>query len=330
MNDSNYRHCSVTTEDSNIEALRARYPDGLTFVVGDTHGEYATLQALMDKIQFNPAADHVYFVGDYNGGGSPGLLLQYLSQYYQQDPENPGFHLIRGNHERELWPQYPLKNLPDIIVIKAKTMDYFISHAGMMAHVHQLICDDIKDAGEGAVFQYRLDDNAVAYDAPLRQIIWSRNGLYSQKSHYHCWPSEDALRETKTCIIHGHTPYFFLKRGQYFAYGDRNIFWENQRVWFSEDLQSFNIDSNIKGRADFSNTYRGLSCICLEALEEIASAYGGSLTIDGLLSAADAVFGVPYIYSFSEMSESATARILTAEPVMKTIAADSNGAPYFL
>lgn len=92
----------ILTEDNNIQTLRAKYPQGLHFVVGDTHGEYTSLMRLMEKIQFNPQKDNVYFVGDYNEGVNPEILPQYIAEYYQADYTIPGFHLIRGNHEREL------------------------------------------------------------------------------------------------------------------------------------------------------------------------------------------------------------------------------------
>ena len=94
----------LSVNDDNIGSLRERYADGLTFVVGDTHGEGNTLQILMEKIRFDPDKDHVFFVGDYNSGSSVYQLLKYISAYYSEDYGSPGFHLIRGNHEHELEP----------------------------------------------------------------------------------------------------------------------------------------------------------------------------------------------------------------------------------
>ena len=126
------------SDDDSIHEIREQYPEGLHFVVGDVHGEAPTLRELMKKIAFIPDKDHVFFVGDYNGGGSPHALLEYISLYYQEDFTKPGFHLIRGNHEWELGPLYPLDNLPDILVYKGEQMNYFITHAGMVARAfHQ-------------------------------------------------------------------------------------------------------------------------------------------------------------------------------------------------
>ena len=133
----------ITCDDNNIKLIRDKHPEGLHFVAGDTHGELPTLMALMEKIEFDPHKDHVYFVGDYSGGGDPYSLLGYMSGYFQPDYERPGFHLIRGNHERELYPVYPLENLPDIIVIRGRQLNYYIVHAGMVSGAFHLINEDM-------------------------------------------------------------------------------------------------------------------------------------------------------------------------------------------
>ena len=59
--------------------------------------------------------------------------MDYISTYYSSDYNHTGFHLIRGNHKRELWPVFPLNNLPDIIVIKGAAINYYIVHAGIVS-----------------------------------------------------------------------------------------------------------------------------------------------------------------------------------------------------
>lgn len=318
-----------TCDDNNIQVLRETYPAGLTFVVGDTHGEYDTLKRLMEKIRFDAKKDHVFFTGDYNKGGDPRSLLKLLSRYYAADYSVPGFHLIRGNHERELLPIFPLENLPDIIVIRRKAMNYYIAHAGMLSKVFDLIDRDIRKDNEKTVYAYRLDDSAAAYDAPFRQIIWSFEGLYSQKSKRHAWPSEEKLISSNSCIIHGHTPYCFFFRENEPGYGDRSLFWTNQHIWFSEDLQSFDIDSDVKGRNAYGETYRGLSCICLEALDEIAGCHGGRLSIESFLAGENFVFSAEYTPNRSYVFEGSIDRITNASPDMKTISSSKNKMPVF-
>ena len=76
-----YEERIIQIPDDNIQSIRNRYPGGLHFVVGDTHGESTTLRLLMDKIQFNPQIDHVYFLGDYNCGGNVYALLHDIAKY---------------------------------------------------------------------------------------------------------------------------------------------------------------------------------------------------------------------------------------------------------
>ena len=319
---------AVDCPDGDIEALRRRYPDGLRFVVGDTHGEQPTLRALLEKIRFDPQRDRVYLLGDYNAGGDPRRLLDYIGKYYEPDPLKPGLHLIRGNHERELWPLYTLETLPDILVLRGRGLNFFLVHAGMVASAFALICADMAAAPEQQAFAYRLDDAACCHDAPLRQIIWSRRGLYSQRSRWKVWPSERWLLQNAACIIHGHTPYSFFHVQERRGYGGRSLFFPRQRIWFAEDLQSFDIDSDIKGRNAHDETYRGLSCLCLEALEEIASRDGGALSIDGLCAGPSPVFSRELVERWGWEPGGDIDAVLRAKPQLRTIAADPSGRPY--
>ena len=320
---------SLVIEDDNISRIREDYPEGLHFVVGDVHGEAASLRNLMQKIVFDPDSDHVFFVGDYNAGGSPRALLEYISLYFQADYSKPGFHLIRGNHEWELFPSYPLANLPDILVYRGEWMNYYLVHAGMVRPAFNLLNQDMEKDPDTQVFAYRLDPVCVQQDAPLRQIIWSRRGLYSQNSRWRNWPGTDDLFSARACIIHGHTPYNFFVNN-YWGYGDYSLFWENQRIWFSEDLCSFDIDSNAKGRIENGESYRGLSCICLEVLEEISAAENGYLTISGIRNSRNFAFSVPVEPCWSYEQAGDIRNVLEAAPVMKTIALDKEGIPVLL
>ena len=314
---------TIQSEDCNIEELRKIYPDGLHFVVGDTHCEYATLKALTEKIGFDAGKDHAYFLGDYNGGGYPGNLLKFISAFYEADYTKPGFHLIRGNHERELGPYFPLENMPDIIVLKMKSMVYYMVHAGMVSSAFDLINEDLAARPDNSVYLYRLSDGCVAYDAPLRQIIWSRRGLYSQRSRWRQWPSQSSLYRNRAVILHGHTPYCFLMG--YPSYGDNNLFWQNQHIWFSEDLQSFDIDANIKGRQEFGENWRGIACVCLEVVDETAGRHNDSLSVSALQNAPNAVFAAPYVPSYEDCPIGNPDSLLSTPPDMKTISIHSDG-----
>lgn len=315
-------------DDNNIDELREKYANGLTFVVGDTHGELDTLVSLMDKIRFDKSKDHIYFVGDYNAGGRPNLLLDYISQYFHMDYSIPGFHLIRGNHERELLPTFPLENLPDIIAIRGETCVFFIVHAGMMDDIYDLIIEDIDKHPDDRVFSYALANNLVGEFDPYRQVVWSKSGFYQRARYNNVWPSEAKLKNRNAFIIHGHTPYVYMLRNKRFDYGRRNLFFTNQHVCFSEDLQSFNIDSNVKGRyMPGDDTYKGLSCICLEALDELSDP-GNGITIDAVKNASNFVFGSPYRYCDFAVEHFDKNEVLNAMPTYKMIKLGANKRPY--
>ncbi|MBO4897453.1 MAG: metallophosphoesterase [Clostridia bacterium] len=312
------------SEEDNIKELREKNKDGLTFVVGDTHGEQKTLEALMEKIKFDPMRDKVFLLGDYNEGGDVAALLSFISKYYSADYEKAGFHLIRGNHERELGPLYPLENLPDIIVLKRDALTFFLVHAGMVFEAFRLINDDMEKTPNKKVFAYKLDDLCTERGtrAPLRQITWSSRGLYSRTSDNRVWPSEDDLRAKNACIIHAHSPYCFFKNKDVFTYGEKSLFFSKQHMFFCEELRSFNIDSNIKGRYINGETYRGLSCICLEALCETAKE---GLTREAVRAGKNFVFSAEYIPNDYEKHDGNITALLSASPAMNLITMDYNG-----
>ena len=103
------------------------------------------------------------------------------------------------------------------------------------------------------------------------------------------------------------------------------LFWENQKVWFAEDLQSFDIDSNVKGRFDTSDLYRGLSCVCLEMIDEIAAKGNGVLKREVLRESENFVFSVPYTPIENTNVDTDLSNLLQAKPAMKRILLDNDG-----
>lgn len=65
---------------------------GRDFAVGDVHGHFTKLQAALDAVGFNPAADRLFSVGDLvDRGPESEQVLTWL--------EKPWFHAAQGNHE---------------------------------------------------------------------------------------------------------------------------------------------------------------------------------------------------------------------------------------
>lgn len=66
---------------------------GRDFVVGDIHGHFEMLDALMVEVQLQPSVDRVFCTGDLiNRGPCSEEVLNWLSR--------PWFHSVRGNHEQ--------------------------------------------------------------------------------------------------------------------------------------------------------------------------------------------------------------------------------------
>ncbi|CUA99468.1 metallophosphoesterase [Comamonas thiooxydans] len=69
---------------------------GSDFAVGDIHGCFTALQQALDHINFNPAKDRLFSVGDLvDRGPESGQVLDWLAR--------PWFHAICGNHDFMIW-----------------------------------------------------------------------------------------------------------------------------------------------------------------------------------------------------------------------------------
>lgn len=65
---------------------------GRDFAVGDIHGCFNRLQAVLDEMGFDPAKDRLFSVGDMvDRGPDSDQVLEWISR--------PWFHAVRGNHE---------------------------------------------------------------------------------------------------------------------------------------------------------------------------------------------------------------------------------------
>ncbi len=93
---------SHTRREAIMSSLALNYPRntrGRDFVVGDIHGHFSRLDAAMRQIDFDPAVDRIFSVGDMvDRGPESERVLEYISQ--------PWFHAVRGNHE-DMAIRYP-------------------------------------------------------------------------------------------------------------------------------------------------------------------------------------------------------------------------------
>jgi serine/threonine protein phosphatase 1 len=68
---------------------------GRDFVVGDIHGCFSALEALLQQVGFSPSRDRVFSVGDLIDRGTESIRAIEFLNY-------PWFHAILGNHEQLL------------------------------------------------------------------------------------------------------------------------------------------------------------------------------------------------------------------------------------
>lgn len=81
---------AVTSHPTMLHA--SRNARGRDFVVGDIHGEFDKLEAALTDIDFDPATDRLFSVGDLiDRGPASARALEWLEQPY--------FYAVRGNHE---------------------------------------------------------------------------------------------------------------------------------------------------------------------------------------------------------------------------------------
>lgn len=68
--------------------------------IGDIHGCYYTLRALLDKIQYDYKSDQIVFIGDYIDRGAHSYeVVQFISQLQRHAPRE-NVKCLMGNHEK--------------------------------------------------------------------------------------------------------------------------------------------------------------------------------------------------------------------------------------
>ncbi len=72
---------------------------GRDFVIGDLHGSYPIFQNLLKHLQFDPAKDRMFSVGDLVDRGPQNL--ECLELLYE-----PWFHAVLSNHEQMMWEAF--------------------------------------------------------------------------------------------------------------------------------------------------------------------------------------------------------------------------------
>jgi serine/threonine protein phosphatase 1 len=91
---------------------------GRDFAVGDIHGHFKRLQAVLDKEGFNSSTDRLFSVGDLvDRGPESKEVLEWLAK--------PWFHAVKGNHE-DVAVRFAKGNPVDLEVYRANGGGWFI------------------------------------------------------------------------------------------------------------------------------------------------------------------------------------------------------------
>ena len=188
-------------------ALDRRY-----IIMGDVHGNWRGVEDLLEKARYEPSADRVIFVGDYNDhyantDGSVRKVIDLLIELRERSPGNIFF--IRGNHD--LWFAEWLVDggvPPEIWYVQGgrETMESYGIFVGpgprderkKIPKSHQdFICN--------LVDQYYLDDHVVVIhggftserqmqavaqgrrlnDGDLEEIVWDRYFMFTENDTAH-------------------------------------------------------------------------------------------------------------------------------------------------
>lgn len=182
---------------------------GRDFAVGDIHGCFTALQKALDHINFNPAKDRLFSVGDLvDRGPESHQVLDWLNR--------PWFHAICGNHDFMIWRSalgnpYPKVN--------------YLEHGG--GWLNELDQDTQRRVGERLValplaIEVETPEGLVGLvhaDCPYDDWQEMQNHPLSESAADCClWSRERYQRSYDTpvrnvrAIIHGHTTVAVMKK----------------------------------------------------------------------------------------------------------------------
>lgn len=161
---------------------------GRDFVLGDLHGCYSAFMGLLDHVQFRPAVDRVFAVGDLVDRGPSSLDCLELLQ-------KPWFFSCRGNHEQMLLDclKHPfaktdkdppwLKKITKTMIHRQKFAGKWVSILDRMPYVifvgdknekflivHAEILEDGKSVTEKMILDWSFKDSKKA----KHRALWGR------------------------------------------------------------------------------------------------------------------------------------------------------------
>ncbi len=251
------------------------------YVIGDTHGKYALVEKLIEKLKetkkFNPQEDFVYFLGDYfgakrNNNTDSVKLMEVLNNDYEPDLKKPGFHLLKGNHEwcshfrdhlKEVYGDIVIAALPDIVVLRLSGYTFCLSHAGMNNEIWKKIKQQLPEEGAAEFF---LNDKNLPCFIDVVDERGQNGHTFKDKSKEipaEYWPKDIE----NTYFFHGHLPttkpLSDIKGYGVYCYKNLTNDTDHGIVSFNPLRNALNIDTGAHGRYNFPPT---IACVCLEDL----------------------------------------------------------------
>lgn len=166
---------------------------GRRLAIGDVHGCYQTLTALIDRLQLHPE-DTLFFLGDYvNKGPSGKQVLDFIASLSSQCQ----VHAILGNHDKMV---LDLLNGEE----EAREQLRSIDHGDEFFHVTEE--ERRRYSGQLSQFHYYFISSEyllvhAGFDFSLSNPFLGREAMLNIRSFYY-----DPSKAQNKIVVHGHVP----------------------------------------------------------------------------------------------------------------------------
>lgn len=191
-------------------------------VVGDIHGRYETFRRLLDAVNYDPAKDIIYSVGDLIDRGPDSYEVL---EFFQGERR----YAVKGNHEHMALTQdwlatwYDNGGVACIGSLKKNNRSYewlcdilrplpWVIDVGEdnEEHAFRIVHAEHPPLWSDAYFKRILDEALSGDDPGLARLIWSRTTIQRALSnqHYEREITEDISFDQNRCrkVFVGHTP----------------------------------------------------------------------------------------------------------------------------
>lgn len=180
------------------------------FAIGDIHGCYNELMALMAKLPIEPR-DTVVFLGDYVDRGPDSRLV--VEQLIEWKAKFPHWRFLRGNHEDMFTDYLSSGQRYDMGIFEMNGGDVTLeSYAGRVPRVHRNFLQELEEIVESPDYVFVHAGLVPGIGLPRNRMLITRPNIHP----HHLWARDDFinnLHDWGKTIIFGHTPNY-AKMGQ--------------------------------------------------------------------------------------------------------------------